>query len=128
MSDRKTVKFPHCVYLGDRNGTDSTLYHSVEKREILSHQKNISWNQLFSNYFSKNVAFTEFSKKSARVNFCNFHTVEWTPYRQSDNTDRISLVSVILGRIRFRINQIESRHLSNLLLQNRYILYHSFRL
>ena len=38
----------------------NVLPHSVEKREILSHQKNISSNQLFSNLFSKTVTFTEF--------------------------------------------------------------------
>ena len=35
---------------------------SVEKWEIYSHRKNISSNQLFSNFFSKNVAFTNFNK------------------------------------------------------------------
>ena len=36
---------------------------SVEKWEIYSHRKNISSNQLFSNFFSKNVAFTNFLSK-----------------------------------------------------------------
>ena len=30
------------------------IFDSVDKLEILSHQKNISWNQLFSNFFSEN--------------------------------------------------------------------------
>ena len=33
--------------------------HSVEKRKILSHRKNISSNQLFSNLSSKTVTFTK---------------------------------------------------------------------
>ena len=40
--------------------------HSVEKQEIYSQRKNISWNQVFSNFFCKNVAF---------MNFLFFHTV-----------------------------------------------------
>ena len=39
---------------------------SVEKQEILSHQKNISSNQLFSNLFSKIVTFTKFLPNEAR--------------------------------------------------------------
>ena len=41
----------------------------------------ISWNQLFSNSFCKNVASTKFLSKCVRVNFCYvstyFHTVIW---------------------------------------------------
>ena len=33
------------------------------------------WNQIFSNFFSKTVAFTNFCQKSVRVYFHNFHTV-----------------------------------------------------
>ena len=44
--------------------------HSVEKREILSpHRKNISSNQLFSNFFSKTVTFTEFLPKMREREF-----------------------------------------------------------
>ena len=38
-------------------------FHSVEKREILSHRKNILWNQLFSNFSSKSIVFTKFLLK-----------------------------------------------------------------
>ena len=39
-------------------------YHNVEKREIHSHWKNISWNQIFRNFFGKHIAFTQvWSKK-----------------------------------------------------------------
>ena len=56
-----TVNFPHtCI---------------VEKREILSHWKKNSSNQLFSDFFSKTIAFTKFLRKSVRENFCIFHTV-----------------------------------------------------
>ena len=42
----------------------------VVKSKIYSHRKNISSNHLFSNFSSKNVAFT-----CVRVNFRNKHTV-----------------------------------------------------
>ena len=54
--------------------------HSVEKREILSHNF-FSWNQHFINFLSTNTAFTKFLSKSsswfdeARVNFSFVHTV-----------------------------------------------------
>ena len=43
--------------------------HSVEKREILSHRKNISSNQLFSKLFSKIVTFTKFLPKMREREF-----------------------------------------------------------
>ena len=54
--------------------------HSVDKREILHHIENISWNQLFCNFFNKNVVFTKFLyKKIMIVNSRNFHTVSSSP-------------------------------------------------
>ena len=47
--------------------------HSVKNREVHSSKKN-SWNQLFSNFFRKNVEFTKSLSRIWRVNFCNFHT------------------------------------------------------
>ena len=35
----------------------------TEKKEILSYRKNISWNQLFSNFIIKNGTFTKFLSK-----------------------------------------------------------------
>ena len=57
--------------------------HSVEKREILSHWKKISSNQLFSNFFSKTIAFTKFLRKKCEREFlqfphCGEHNVEKT--------------------------------------------------
>ena len=46
--------------------------HSVEKQEILSHWKNISWNQLLSNFFSKTVVFTKFLSKKCEREFPQF--------------------------------------------------------
>ena len=41
-----------------------------EKWEILSHRKNISWNQLFSNFYSKTaVAFTKFLSIKCKIEF-----------------------------------------------------------
>ena len=37
--------------------------------------KNISWNQLFSNFFTKTIDFTKFLQKCVRLNRSNFHTV-----------------------------------------------------
>ena len=59
---------------------DSTL-HSVEKWKIYSHPKNISSNQLFSNFVSKSIVFTKFlpkKRESSRVNFRYFHSVHCT--------------------------------------------------
>ena len=66
--------FFHTAQCGRHNVT------SVEKQEIISHRKNISWNQLSSNFVSKNVGFTKFlSKKSERE-----HSVEkWHIYSLS---------------------------------------------
>ena len=54
------------------------IRHSVEKCEILSHRKNISWNQLFSNLFSKTIAFTKFLSKKYERQFshCELQCVE----------------------------------------------------
>ena len=49
-----------CVRL---NRSNFHTVHSVEKREILSHWKKISSNQLFSNFFLKNVIFMKFLTK-----------------------------------------------------------------
>ena len=46
-----------------------TLWHSVEKWKIYSHWKNISSNQLFSDFVSKNVIFTEFLPKKCESKF-----------------------------------------------------------
>ena len=45
------------------------ISHSVKKREIYSHQKNISSNQLFSDFFSKNVGFTKFLPEKCESKF-----------------------------------------------------------
>ena len=37
----------------------------------------ISSNQLFSNFFSKTLVSRNFCQKRVRVNFCNYHTVEY---------------------------------------------------
>ena len=43
--------------------------HSVEKQKIYSHRKNFSSNQLFSNFFSKNVTFTKFLPEMSESKF-----------------------------------------------------------
>ena len=57
FGEREFLVFPHCAV------------HSVEKQEILSHWKNISWNQLFSKFFSKTVVFTKFLSKMSKSKF-----------------------------------------------------------
>ena len=62
--------------------------NSVEKREILSHRKNIPWIQLLSNFIStvKLLRSQNFYQKSVRENFRNFHTViAWQKFRQNDD-------------------------------------------
>ena len=55
------------VRVNFRNFHSVSMPHSVEKREILSHLKDISSNQLFSNLFSKTVTFTKsFTKMRQR--------------------------------------------------------------
>ena len=49
--------------------------HSVEKWKIYSHLENISSNQLFSDFFCKNIAYTKFLQKRCESKFLNFHTV-----------------------------------------------------
>ena len=46
-----------------RSELGKLLLHSVEKWKIYCHWKKISSNQLFSNFFSKNVIFTKFLLK-----------------------------------------------------------------
>ena len=57
--------------------------HSVEKWKIYSHQKNISSNQLFSNFISKTVVLTKFlpKKRESKIPVfpqCEYHSVEIT--------------------------------------------------
>ena len=58
--------------------------HTVEKREIISHQIFFSSNQVSSNLFSKAVStFTEFLPKMHERESRNFHTVpSFTHFRQ----------------------------------------------
>ena len=104
MCESKFLKFPHCVlfYLTiilqnfretnffyqnlvtwfhekNWNGgkvpfTALCLTHCGNHRYLLSPKKNSS-NQLFGNFFSKNVTFTKFLQTIVRVNFRNFHSV-----------------------------------------------------
>ena len=58
------------------------LLHNVEKQEIYSRWKNISWNLIFSNFFRNNVAFTKFLSKKCECEskFSYFtHCVLTTP-------------------------------------------------
>ena len=58
----KIPQFPHC---------DTALWHcagSVVKWKIYYHPKNISSNQLFSNFFSKTLLSQNFSPKCVRLN------------------------------------------------------------
>ena len=43
--------------------------HSVQKREIYSHRKNISWNQLFTKSLDKKIIFTKFLSKKCENKF-----------------------------------------------------------
>ena len=69
--------------------------HSVEKREILSHRKKISWNQLFSNFFSETVTFTKFLPKKRESKFPKFaHCLEkWKIYSHRKKISSNQLIS-----------------------------------
>ena len=77
--------------------------HSVEKQEILSHQKNILSIQLFTDFFDKNVPFTKFLLKCVRVNLHNTvwknerFTVTHKKFRQI-NPLVFSVVKTLLSR------------------------------
>ena len=59
----KTVyRFDEKIFKWGKISEISTL-SNVKKQEILSHCKYFSWNQLFSNFFCKTVAFAKFSPK-----------------------------------------------------------------
>ena len=86
FSEREFVIFPHCdtwcgkfrifLLLRFYVKSISTLHlftlQSVEKWEILSHWKCFSSNQLFSNFFSKTIAFTKFLRKKCEREFLQF--------------------------------------------------------
>ena len=65
-----TEKFSPVVYL-----VNHVEIHSVEKWEIYSLKKNISWNHAFSNYQWKHCFHEFFCQKSIREHFSNFHIV-----------------------------------------------------
>ena len=57
---------------------DPLMNHSVVISEIYSHRKNISSNHLFSNLFSKHVAFTKFLPKMRESKFPKLpHCAVW---------------------------------------------------
>ena len=75
-----------------------SILHSVEKREFLSHRKKISWNQLFSNFFSKTVGFTKFLSKKSEREFpqfpnCAVITNFSRKFRENNMYTCISLIS-----------------------------------
>ena len=58
LSSGQFLKFPHCAK-SKTVPLSNILYQSVERQEILSHTKNIPWNQLFSCFhriFAKKVS------------------------------------------------------------------------
>ena len=63
--------FPHCAHSTAKCQTcECTVW---KKREILSQQlKKNSSNQLFSNFFSKTIAFTKFLRKKCEREFLQF--------------------------------------------------------
>ena len=48
------------IFFGKYVHKNCLIEHSVEKQETFFHGNNISWNQIFSNVFSRNVDFTKF--------------------------------------------------------------------
>ena len=88
---------------------------SVEYNEILSHWKKISWKQLFSNSFSKNVIFTNFLSKyllhTAYYQECNVQNNKTTiDVEHCINVHKSAYMNV---RMNFS-NQIVMKYLSGL--------------
>ena len=90
------------------------IFHSVEKREILSHWKKISSNHLFSNFYSKTNAFTKFLQKKCEREFLQFpHCV----FRSRDYSTAHSLeITEIYSRTfvtkKFRENNVFTREVT----------------
>ena len=83
--------------------------HSLEKTQILSHHKNISWNRLFSNFFSENVAFTKFlSKRKFRefnvsLNFFGWNKkISWNQMRRVNINRTVEFEFVVKTIARFQ--------------------------
>ena len=53
--------------------------HTVEFTKFLYHLKNISWNQLFSKLFTKEIVFTEIFQKVVIQKFRKIHSVYQKP-------------------------------------------------
>ena len=51
------------------------VHHTVEFTKFLYHLKIISWNQLFSKRFTKEIVFTEIFQKVVIQKFCKIHSV-----------------------------------------------------
>ena len=80
FGEREFLVFPHCgitiaEFMLLRFYVKSDHNASVEKRKIYSHRKNISSNQLFSNFFSNIVVFTKFLPKKCERQFLVFSTL-----------------------------------------------------
>ena len=91
-----------------------------KKREILSHRKNISWNQPFSIFCRKNIDFTKFlSMKNVTENFRNLHIVEMTKLLSSFfNRNSVKSTSRnIFPQIAFRIIMNVVQNVSHLVVQ-----------
>ena len=68
QQSRSNVEESHQAHEEDQSFV-LLVFHSVVKQEIYSHRKNISSNHLFSDFFSKNVAFTKFLPKKCESKF-----------------------------------------------------------
>ena len=87
---QKTV----AVKLRNFNSVNGTVWKN-EKKNTLTETK-ISSNQLFSNFFSKTVTFTNFFLKKCemRVNLCNFLNVNGVIWRKFSDFILLLLISI----------------------------------
>ena len=68
----------------------------MEKREILSHWRKNSSNQLFGNFFSKCIAFTKFLLKKCKREFLQFPNCEFLNSHIFPSNQRKKLLKKIL--------------------------------
>ena len=88
----------------------SNFPHSVEFVKFLYHLRNLSWNQLYSKLFTKEIAFTEFFQKNSDTKILQtsqcvstitvsgnqgFHTLFCQKFRQSNNFTKEITIQLI---------------------------------
>ena len=100
-------------------------FHSVQcgKMKNLVSPKNISSNQLFSNLFSKNVAFTKFLSKK-----CDFHIVaQYTVWKNEKFTLTAKIIRQIISLVISLVKTLLSRNFCQKCVRVNFSVFHTLR-